>query len=432
MSQLLIKEGFHYRGNQEVITSRPCVYGVFSGPLGGFAPRERLCVGCLRCTTQHPEIAQILKNPEYAKLGDSFFSFEYVDTVVHESEHGRIPIKGAGYRGKFGGAGWDGMWTDMSEIVRPTRDGIHGREYISTIVDLGTKPHFLRFDKQFELIQHQTDTVSIPIPILFDVLPRKLLSNREICLSLQEAAKELQTFAVMPLEVIQRFSLNGQHWIPLITSEDLEQLKEINFIPKFIALESENFEVYYSIRRHYPDAMPILRMNYDPTDLFSYYKEGVRIFHFTANYHGLSKKGEFVKEAIRKVHEVFIKEGCRDQVTLLGSGGIIAAEHVPKALICGLDAVVLDTPILAAMQAHFDGECSDPATAGFVLPKGFSTEWGKQRIKNLMGSWHDQLLEILGAMGLREVRRLRGEWGRAMLQKDLEKEAFTGIAGYES
>ena len=26
------------------------------------------------------------------------------------------------------------MWTDMSEIVRPTRDGIHGREYISTSV----------------------------------------------------------------------------------------------------------------------------------------------------------------------------------------------------------------------------------------------------------------------------------------------------------
>jgi hypothetical protein len=47
-----------------------------------------------------------------------------------------------------------------------------------------------------------------------------------------------------------------------------------------------------------------------------------------------------------------------------------------------------------------------------------------------MASWRDQLLEVLGAMGLREVRRLRGEMGRAMFQKDLEREAFGGITGY--
>ena len=47
-----------------------------------------------------------------------------------------------------------------------------------------------------------------------------------------------------------------------------------------------------------------------------------------------------------------------------------------------------------------------------------------------MASWRDQLLEILGAMGLREVRRLRGEIGRAMFQADLEREAFGDIEGY--
>jgi hypothetical protein len=34
-------------------------------------------------------------------------------------------------------------------------------------------------------------------------------------------------------------------------------------------------------------------------------------------------------------------------------------------------------------------------------------------------------------MGLRDVRRLRGEIGRAMFQKDLEREAFSGIEGYD-
>jgi len=37
---------------------------------------------------------------------------------------------------------------------------------------------------------------------------------------------------------------------------------------------------------------------------------------------------------------------------------------------------------------------------------------------------------VLGAMGLRELRRLRGEMGRAMFQADLEREAFAGIEGF--
>jgi hypothetical protein len=41
-----------------------------------------------------------------------------------------------------------------------------------------------------------------------------------------------------------------------------------------------------------------------------------------------------------------------------------------------------------------------------------------------MGAWHSQLIEVLGAMGIREVRRLRGEVGRAMFLEDIEREAF--------
>ena len=49
-------------------------------------------------------------------------------------------------------------------------------------------------------------------------------------------------------------------------------------------------------------------------------------------------------------------------------------------------------------------------------------EWGTNRIVNLISSWRDQLLEVLGAMGLREVRRLQGETGRTIFYVDEEKE----------
>jgi glutamate synthase domain-containing protein 2 len=125
-----------------------------------------------------------------------------------------------------------------------------------------------------------------------------------------------------------------------------------------------------------------------------------------------------------------VKEGRRSHVTLIGGGGIIVAEHVPKAIVCGLDLVSLETPLLIALQLAMTGECIHQAGSRWEVPD-LPLAWGAQRLKNLVASWRDQLLEVMGAMGLREVQRLRGELGRAMFQKDLEREAFEGISGYE-
>jgi hypothetical protein len=48
---------------------------------------------------------------------------------------------------------------------------------------------------------------------------------------------------------------------------------------------------------------------------------------------------------------------------------------------------------------------------------------------NLLGAWRNQLLEVMGAMGIREARRLRGEVGRSMSFEDLERECFGPIFG---
>ena len=74
------------------------------------------------------------------------------------------------------------------------------------------------------------------------------------------------------------------------------------------------------------------------------------------------------------------------------------------------------------------GRCKDglscPATLDEIDP-----EFGRDRIVNLMGAWRNQMLEMLGAMGLREARRLRGEVGRSMWFEDLEKENFGPLFG---
>lgn len=436
LAKLLISEIVHYKGDIKAITSRPCLYGTFSGPIGGFAPRPQYCVGCLRCTTQHPETVSILPNPERQSLGDSYFHFTHVNAVAYEAESGSIPVKGAGFRGEFGGDGWDGMWTDMSEIVRPTRDGIHGREFISTVVDIGEIPSYLVFDDSGDSIGMIPRTFSIPIPMLYDTPPDSIESD-VLNKILYQAAGETQTMATLPATEIKKLGLNSPRVIPLIKPGEVDLLKSMDFSPSMIELDEcwDKFTNLKSTLRYlqvsFPDSILAIRVPFGRSETYlRYLNFGIRVFHLVADYHGRDSDGRFILDLIRDAHLAFVGAGIRDEVTLIGSGGIVAAEHVPKAIICGLDLVALDTALLVALQAHFEGECADRRGSRFVLPGNLTSEWGIQRLKNMTAAWHDQLLEILGAMGLREVRRLRGEIGRAMFQVDLEREAFAEIAGY--
>jgi hypothetical protein len=436
LAKYMLGEVFHQRGDIKAITSRPCMYGTFSGPIGGFAPRPQHCVGCLRCTVQHPEIITIRHNPAYQGLGDSYFHFGHIGAVAYEAETGSIPVKGAGYRGKFGGEGWDGMWTDMSEIVRPTRDGIHGREFISTVVEIGEKPSYLVFDDVGRPVGAAPRILAIPIPFLYDAPPLSVTSSL-VADILSDAAAQAETLAILPINQISSSKLKVESLVPLIRVDEAEQVSSLTFAPKMIEIEigdtpiSNLQPLMSSLQTSYPDTLLALRLPYtDRETLLRYTEYGIRVFHLIVDYHGRAPDGRFVFDWIREAHLTFVEAGIRDEVTLIGSGGIVAAEHVPKSIIAGLDLVALDTPLLVAMQATFNGECRDREKSRFTLPKNLNRDWGVQRIKNMTAAWRDQLLEILGAMGLREVRRLRGEIGRAMFQVELEREAFAEIEGY--
>jgi glutamate synthase domain-containing protein 2 len=101
-----------------------------------------------------------------------------------------------------------------------------------------------------------------------------------------------------------------------------------------------------------------------------------------------------------------------------------------KAIICGTDLVAVDTPLLVALGCRVCGSqtyCTDEDHCAAEISAA-DTAYAAQRMVNLMGAWHSQLIEVLGAMGIREVRRLRGEVGRAMFLEDIERDAFGDIA----
>ena len=157
---------------------RSCVYGFYRDEADtlrteiGYLDYIYQCKGCLNCIQNCTKgILTRVENPEYRQLGDDYFTPDIVLSTWFQAETGRIPVSGSGYGGPFSGPGFDSMWTDMSEIVRPTRDGIHGREYISTSVDIGRKL------KQSGVPgrpagRDPPPLVEIPLPVIFDCIPR--------------------------------------------------------------------------------------------------------------------------------------------------------------------------------------------------------------------------------------------------------------------
>jgi len=375
----------------------------------------------------------MVMNKEFEKLGNTYWTPQIIHTIWNESEEGKVPVLGAGYRGPFRGSGFDDIWTDMSEIVRPTRDGIHGREYIATSVDLGRKLPWISDFERLDL----PSSYEIQIPMLLDTSPLGL-NSRDILLPIIRAAHKLGTFAFLDIEnyfdelkpylksIALRCSLDK------ITHLDHALWREVSFIeivlPRKCSI-SELERVLKKLKSENRTALISLGLT-DPSfprRILKQFKEArADILSFYADDHGQSIEGNiFICDSIRKLQLDLVKERMRGEVTILAKGGIAAAEHVPKIIICGADAAVLDLSLLVAAGCRVCKVCKiDDCPA--ELEK-LDPEIVEQRIINLICAWRDQLLEILSAMGIRDVRRLRGEKGRAIFYEEIERESFEFI-----
>ena len=133
---------------------------------------DAMCLNCMRCVQECKKgILSRAINPQFEAMGDEYWRPDIISTLWKQATTGKIPVSGAGYRGRFCGPGFDQMWTDMSEIVRPTRDGIHGREYISTVIELGRRPERLVFDDDGKLATEVPPFVELPVPMILDMAP---------------------------------------------------------------------------------------------------------------------------------------------------------------------------------------------------------------------------------------------------------------------
>ena len=397
-------------------------------------PISHLCKNCFSCIQNCPQQAlEMVRSSEYDSLGNGYWTPHKILTIWNESEEGKIPVYGSGYRGPFKGSGFDTIWTDMSEIVRPTRDGIHGRESIATAVDLGRK---LSWISDFEKI----DTPNIcqtQIPMLFDANPLGHRLN-SITLAVVRAAHQVGTIAYVNVEnyfdELEPFLESIAFRFPLDKAGGIDSVpwNKANFIEIVLPAEFSAAELKKTIvEMKHRNAKALISLEWHShrlsKDMLTLVQDSsVDVLNLAADEYGKSlEEGMFISDSIRQLHLHLTKRHLRDGITLLGKGGIAAAEHVPKAIICGADAAVLDLSLLVALGCRVCDDCRmDDCPAGLVE---LDPKTAEQRIVNLTCAWRDQLLEILSAMGIRDVRRLRGEVGRAMFYEEIERESFDFI-----
>ncbi|HSW39038.1 MAG TPA: hypothetical protein VLL97_06055, partial [Acidobacteriota bacterium] len=154
----------------------------------------KACFSCVQGCTKG--LLNLSVNPEFLDIGDDYWTPDLILSTWNQADSGEIPVSGAGYRGRFHGPGFDSIWTDMSEIVRPTRDGIHGREYISTSVDIGPKPMRLNFSPDGKMLTEPPALLEAQLPVVLDVPPWPL-RQMKLAEARAMAAKELKTFAAV-------------------------------------------------------------------------------------------------------------------------------------------------------------------------------------------------------------------------------------------
>jgi ferredoxin len=274
---------------------RACVYGLYRDEYDtlrdeiGYLDYIYQCKGCLNCIQNCTKnLLTRVVNPEYRRLGDSYFTPDIILSTWFQAESGRIPVSGAGYGGPFSGPGFDSMWTDMSEIVRPTRDGIHGREYINTSVDIGRKLPRLAFSDG-QLTETPPPLMETPLPIIFDVIPEHW-KRGAVSAAISAAAAELGTLVVLPEGDIPTDEPVAGHVVPLLDCGDVVAAARRFAVPLVMIEDRPDvLAIQAALKKDRPSRIVAIRVKATPTAasrVVELTRAGAEVIHLLFDSHG--------------------------------------------------------------------------------------------------------------------------------------------------
>ena len=294
----------------------------------------------------------------------------------------------------------------------------------------------MKFNPDKTLATPETPILEIPLPITM-LEPKFGVLSQNVLLAMAATARELGTLLFMrPESYSPPFMAYGDNLVPCLSSDNLDKYSNLVKNSRLVELADEP-EIENTIARLRAIKADIFVAIGLPLNARAAIRAAelsnlsVDTLHFYASDTGRevgAQQPRYLKDMIREVHLKLVEIKSRNAISLVFAGGIALAEHMAKAIICGADAISIDYPLLIALECRMCYRCTKGQSCPVAL-EAVEIKWGSQRMVNLVGAWYNQLLEVMGACGIREARRLRGEIGRSMWFEDLERDNFGAIFG---
>jgi glutamate synthase domain-containing protein 2/ferredoxin len=418
---------------------------------------------CQECVKKCPTNALSLRiNPQYLALGDPRWTPDLILSTWEQAESGK-PSRGRyEYRIGNSGGGFDKLRFEF-ELNRKEEEKYEDEKFSDVERDTSIVLNKREDDNR--------EKIKIPIPFYGADMSFGSISLN-VMIARAKAAKAWNTFTSTgeggyPDELIPykdhvitqiatgHFGVNaktikrarivvlkyaqgakpglGGHLLADKVTPEVAKIREV--VPYISLFSPFPFHNVYSVEDHYrhvqlikdinPKALVSVKVS-TPTDIdmvaIGSYYAGANILQIDGTCGGTGAAPDIAKKnismpieyAIPIVHNYLVKEGVREEITIMASGGIRTAYDVAKIIALGADGAVLGTSELVALGCKRCENCergrgcpSGIATTDSGLIHYINPDWGAQRIINLYTSWKRQLSFILKKLGLKKIRELR-------------------------
>jgi len=454
-----------------------CSYGAFRREGNKILINSRACTGCHRCVAMCPRDAIDLEEKPVDYRSHPIWSREAREAIYKQAESGKIILTGMGNTLEVPPI-FDRLLLDACQVTNPSIDPL--REPIELRTYIGKKPRKLEIKKNaqgdIDLVTKLAPNLKCETPIMIAHMSYGAISlNAQ--LSLARGASEMGTFmgtgegglhkSLYPYQnnmIVQiasgRFGVNidylergaaieikiGQGAKPGIgghlPGEKVdEEVSKTRMIPLYSdAISPAPHHDIYSIE----DLSQLVRSLKEATE----WKKPVfvkiaAVHNVVAIAAGIARSsadavvidgfrggtgsaprvfrdhvGIPIEAAIAAVDEKLNKQGIRNEISIIASGGIRDSADVTKAIALGADSVYIGTAALVSLGCRVCGSCYRGlcpwgiATQREELTSRIDPDIMYKNVSNLINGWTLEIAELMGAAGINSIESLRGNRDR--------------------